>query len=799
MTTMLMIAILFSLCASSCASPADWPPAPAFERPAQVVGALPDSISVSPEGSGQWSVTFALNSRIDAKSVSVAGSFNGWDASALPMQRGSDGRWRAELELEDGLHLYKFVVNGSRWIQDPDNSASEADGHGGENSILGLGGAALIAQDPGAPVDGASRLSAYRHQPETQMYRQRLGAERALLRYRTAPGESRAPQVQFEGMAEAIPMRLAGEIGGFELFEAEVPLPENATRYTFLVNVDGEWASDPGEFTLDATQLSAFVTPDWAKHATWYQIMPDRFRNGDPSNDPELVRDWKSDWYEPCEHEKDSDLGLWEWWIYKRLYGGDLAGVLEKLDYLQSLGITALYFNPVFEAETHHKYDATDYRHIDTQLGKGESWQETSAAEDLLDPTTWTWSASDKLFLELIKACHARDIKVVIDGVWNHVGQRHPAFADVKKNGAASPYRDWFDIVSYEPFEHRGWAGYSELPVFKKDAGGFACQAVKDHVFAVTRRWMDPDGDGDPSDGIDGWRLDVPMEIPMPFWDDWRVLVKSINPDAYLSGEVWDRADVWLNGTRFDAVMNYQFADAAIRWIGYKQRKISVGEFDRRLAELRLAYPIEATQAMMNLMSSHDTDRLVSMLLNPDRTYDAENREQSNKNYDNRKPDAVHYKRARLIALLQMTYVGAPMIYYGDEVGMWGPDDPSNRKPMLWQDLGEYEGRGNEVHEEQLAHYRRVGALRRAYPALRTGSFRTLLTDDEADLIVFLREDEDSQVLVALNAAEKTARFELPDGKDWKLVFGAAKASSAGGGSRAKVPAISGLVWVRPR
>ena len=421
-------------------------------------------------------------------------------------------------------------------------------------------------------------------------------------------------------------------------------------------------------------------------------------------------------------------------------------GGRDRLDHLASLGVTAIYFNPVFEAESHHKYESTDYRHVDTSLGAGEDWEAVAAKEDLSDPSTWSWSPSDRLFLDLVEACHERGMKVVIDGVWNHVGQRHPAFADVLARGPESPYADWFDVVSWKPFVHRGWAGFDDLPVFKKDANGLASDAVVEHIHAVTRRWMDPNGDGDPSDGVDGWRLDVPMEIPMPFWDEWRQVVKSINPDAYLSGEVWDRADAWLDGRRFDAVMNYRFADAAVAWIGFEERKITPTELDRRLAELRLAYPAEATYALMNLVGSHDTDRLVSMFLNPDRRYDADNREQDGVGYLNRKPDPIHYRRARLAALFQMTYVGAPMIYYGDEVGMWGPDDPSNRKPMLWADLEPYDRKEAGVDEEHLAHYRAIGQLRRAHPALRTGSFETLVTNDQQDLFVFLREDADERI-----------------------------------------------------
>ena len=768
------------------AKDAPWPPAPPFERPAERAGSLPASVVAESLGSGRWRVRFVLDSTVSAERVFLAGSFSGWDAQGIELARGADGRWAVEVELDSGRHLYKFVLDGERWIPDPLNQQREGDGHGGSNTILALGaegGGAIDLEDTDL------QLLLWRHDPTRPVHLQRLGEDEALVRYRGAAGT--IPALTLEGLGEPLSMHAAGTLEGFTFYEARVALPEEPTRYTFLVPTEAGLRADPGTWTLDAQDLPRFRTPDWAKEATWYQIMPDRFRNGDPDNDPENVRPWRSDWYAPSPHEEGGELGLWDWHIYKRQYGGDLAGVLSQLDHIASLGVTALYFNPVFEAESHHKYEATDYRHVDTGLGMGEDWEQVAAREDLRDPSTWQWSPSDKLFLELIAACHERGIRVVIDGVWNHVGQRHPAFADVRERREESPYRDWFDVTSWEPFRHNGWAGFGDLPVFKKTADGLYSSEVEAHIHAVTRRWMDPNGDGDPSDGIDGWRLDVPMEIAMPFWERWRRVVKSINPEAYLSGEVWDRADAWLDGTRFDAVMNYRFADAAIAWIGFEERKLSVSELDQRLAELRLAYPAEATYALMNLVDSHDTDRLVSMYLNPDRRYDADNREQDTRSYDNRRPGPVHYRRARLTALLQMTYVGAPMVYYGDEVGMWGPDDPSNRKPMLWKDLGPYEGgRENRVDDEHLAHYRRVGQLRRAHSALRHGTFETLVCDDAQDLFVFLREDATERVLVALNAGDAPARMELPEGR-WQAVYG-----RHGGGRRASVPAIDGLVWV---
>ena len=316
---------------------------------------------------------------------------------------------------------------------------------------------------------------------------------------------------------------------------------------------------------------------------------------------------------------------------------------------------------------------------------------------------------------------------------------------------------------------------------------------------------MDPNGDGDPSDGIDGWRLDVPNEIPEHFWVEWREVVKSVNPNAYTTGEIWDQAGLWLDGRHFDAVMNYPFARAVVSWIMDRDWKIKVSEFDRRLRELRLAYPLPATQVLQNLMDSHDTDRLVSMAINPDRAYDHANRAQDNgPDYNNAKPDELAYRKARLAALLQMTYVGAPMVYYGDEAGMWGADDPSCRKPMLWKDLEPYEDPDeNFVMEDHLEFYRKVIHLRRAHPALRTGAFQTLLNDDGEDVWVFLRWDDDEQLIVALNASDqdREVSVSLPDGSpnQWKAIFGVDGEMSATGGKMGlHVPALGGVVLHSP-
>ncbi len=199
--------------------------------------------------------------------------------------------------------------------------------------------------------------------------------------------------------------------------------------------------------------------------------------------------------------------------MFGRFYGGDLAGLEAELPYLKELGINALYLNPVFKAPSYHKYDVQNYLHVDDGFGTKGDYDKTVSEEDLLNPATWQWTATDQRFLAFLKTAHSQGFKVILDGVFNHVGVAHPAFDDVLKNGKRSRFAVWFVVTSWEPFAYKTWAGFAHMPVFKKNHYGFDGPGVKEHIFAVTRRWMDPDGDGDPSDGIDGWRLDVPDDI----------------------------------------------------------------------------------------------------------------------------------------------------------------------------------------------------------------------------------------------------------------------------------------------
>lgn len=535
---------------------------------------------------------------------------------------------------------------------------------------------------------------------------------------------------------------------------------------------------------------SQVVVPQWAKDAVWYQIFPERFRNGDPRNDPtpadlEMgtergwhISPWASDWYKLQPWEERHSTKFYDN-VFERRYGGDLQGVLDKLDYLSDLGITAIYFNPLFEAISLHKYDASTYHHIDHTFGPNPKGDLELIKSETDDPATWKWTSADSLFLKLIKEAHKKHIKVIIDGVFNHCGTRFWAFQDVIKNQQRSRYASWFDVKQWDnpstpqnEFAYKGWWGVKELPEFWEGDSSFV-KPVWNYFFNITRRWMDPNGDGDPSDGIDGWRLDVANEVSHVFWKAWRKHVKSINPDAYIVGEIWDDASKWLAGDEFDAVMDYPFARAVVRFfIDTDARRYLPTEFDRELANIRKDYPGEIGYVLQNLIDSHDTDRLASMIMNPNRKYDNQNGLRNNPDYNVSKPSAARNVE-KLIILFQMSYVGAPMIYYGDEAGMWGADDPDDRKPMVWPDLTYENERSHPVPGKTRAddemkfdkslfdYYKMVVRIRNENVALRRGDFTSLLVDDANNLYAFERAAGDNQVIVMLNNSDRKQDVEL--------------------------------------
>ncbi len=567
--------------------------------------------------------------------------------------------------------------------------------------------------------------------------------------------------------------------------------------------------------------------PDWAKDAVWYQIFPERFRNADPTNDPtrkELqlgaerdweISPWTSDWYQLQPWETSHSRNFYNN-VFERRYGGDMQGIIDKLDYLARLGITAIYLNPVFEAYSLHKYDASTYHHIDNNFGPDARGDLELMAKEDKDASKWQWSAADKLFLELIRQAHKRGIRIIIDGVFNHSGTRFWAFQDIVKNQQKSRHADWFDVIKWDnpataqnEFDYKGWWGHKSLPEFREDQNGLV-KGPRDYFFNITRRWMDPDGDGDPNDGVDGWRLDVANEVSPQFWNQWRKLVKSINPQAYIVGEIWDDATKWLAGDQFDAVMNYRFARASVRFfINTGQKRYRVSDFAKQLADVRSVYPMEVNYVLQNLYDSHDTDRLVSMIINKNRSYDKNASPRQNPGYDVRKPSLQDRRIQKLMVLFQMTYLGAPMIYYGDEAGMWGADDPDDRKPMLWADLKYDNERSHPIpgqsrpndtvtfSQDLYEYYRKLIRIRKSNIALRRGSFYDLLIDDEKCVYAFGRKTKDNHVIVVLNNDAVAQTILLPIDGTFQDQISGNELTGDGEGLKLRLDAKSGVILVK--
>jgi cyclomaltodextrinase len=572
----------------------------------------------------------------------------------------------------------------------------------------------------------------------------------------------------------------------------------------------------PKEIT---SQESASNVPHWAQYAIWYQLFPERFRNGDPRNDP--VHDslefpdtvpatwkptpWTNQWYER-DPAWETGKSFFES-VFNRRYGGDLQGVLDKLDYLADLGINAIYFNPVFYGRSLHKYDGSSFHHIDPHFGPDPIGDLAIIEKETEDPATWQWTSADKLFLHLLQEAKKRNIRIIIDGVFNHSGTQFFAFRDIKLNQQNSPYRHWYQIEEFDDprtkryeFRYKGWWGFGTLPIFRHTPDGLNMHPEpKNYIFNITRRWMDPNGDGDPSDGIDGWRLDVADEIPIGFWKDWNAHVRKINPQAYTVAEVWKDASRFIIEGGFSASMNYHGFAVPVK--GYLiDRSIRPSEFTKMIRDRRNAHHPAVAHAMQNLMDSHDTDRLASMIVNSQNKnyinaaifdYD-ESRfvsPRQNPKYSTRKPTPHHRTLQRLVLFYQATALGAPMIYYGTEAGMWGADDPCDRKPMPWPDLtmdmetldpkGQRHDPDDPNFDKEIhASYRAALQFRAQNKVLSDGRQDDLYVNDADDTFAFLRANADQKILVAFNRSEEEKYISIPL-EDFKIAFKTATQSFA--------------------
>ncbi|MEZ5057889.1 MAG: glycoside hydrolase family 13 protein [Saprospiraceae bacterium] len=563
--------------------------------------------------------------------------------------------------------------------------------------------------------------------------------------------------------------------------------------------------------------------PDWSQNAIWYQIFVERFRKGDDSNDPDLQstlgstdtpfpKDWKispwgQSWYQQEDWAKNAGLEFHES-VQMRRFGGDLQGVLDKLDYLEELGVNAIYFNPLNDAPSLHKFDARNYRHIDINFGPDpEGDRAIIQNENPVDTSTWDLTSADTLFFYFLKKAHQKNMHVILDYSWNHTGRQFWAWEDLVQNQENSRYKDWYAIEQFDDpatpeneFKYTGWANIAALPQWKKvntgnhKAGhpyeGDLHPEVKQHIFNVTKKWMDPNGDGDYSDGIDGMRLDVAEYIPLGFWRDFRKYVRSLNPDFYLVGENWWTSwpDTlmnpvpWVQGDVFDAVMHYHWYKPTRGFFIGGADSLSKSEWQTQIQELFGQYRPETRRAMMNLAASHDTPRLSTSLYNKNK-YKYHCKPSEDPYYRTDYPMDWLWNLEKLLILHQFTFVGSPHIWNGDELGMWGADDPDNRKPLWWKDfLFQDETPSSfsdfkyivrpRIRKDVLRQYTQLSALRKAHPALRNADFEFLESGDER-VVMYERKDKNETLLVILNVQQKEAAIEIPDNyQTGEVVFG---------------------------
>ena len=557
--------------------------------------------------------------------------------------------------------------------------------------------------------------------------------------------------------------------------------------------------------------------PSWSKNVIWYQIFVERFNNGDKTNDPKpenmdvpfmniktpdgwSVTPWTWNWYKPENWVVKSDKQF-NAALQNRRYGGDLQGVLNKLDYLQDLGVTALFLNPINDAPSLHKYDARNYHHVDVNFGSdpvGDN--KLIAAEKPDDPSTWQWTSADKMFLKLVDEAHKRGMKIIMDYSWNHTGTSFWAFEDLVKNQEKSAYKDWYNVTSFDnpetsqnEFAYEGWLGIKSLPEIKKvnitterKAGysyeGNINEGAKQHIFAVSKRWLAPDGDT--SKGIDGFRLDVADHIGLGFWRDYRKFVRSIQPEAYLVGEIWFEKypDLLMNpvpftsGDVFDAVMFYQAYRPARNFFAKTKDPITAEQFKDSL-DYQWNRLLSANRyAMMNTSSTHDTPRLLSDFYNPGK-YKYHANPNEDKAYKTGKPDAETYQRLKLYLIHLFTTVGAPQIWNGEEMGMWGADDPNCRKPLMWKELKfDPETRTNiqpgaktydkvAFNQAQFDLYKKLISIRKNNPALSSGDFLWMAATGKT--LVYKRFDSNDEIIVIFNLEPKAQSFVVPKDASW--------------------------------
>lgn len=632
----------------------------------------------------------------EAQTVSVVGQFNDWDRARLPMTQGAAGEWTARLELRPGVYSYLFVVDNSKWVPDP-NAPRIVDLNGNPNSQLVVVPHAYDGK-PGKRGDGIMTLEAFQHRPDARDTVRR-SADEWMLNCKTRAGDVDKVSLRLGDAAK--PMRRVATDPLFDTWQIVVRHDAaKPLRYQFELTDGGRKALIPQEPVVqDSSRYLLPAPPQWVRRSVFYQIFPERFANGDPKNDPADVQPWGT---KPAP---------------RNFMGGDLAGIRQKLSYLDELGIDGLYLNPICESPTNHAYDVMDYKKVNPKFG------------------------SNAEFGGLVADAHRLKMKVMLDGVFNHSSVEHPFFQDVVKNEKNSKYLNWYTILKF-PIEvrdgqqtYRAWAGVKHMPKLNTSN-----PEVRKYVAEIGAHWIK-------EYGIDAWRLDVANEVDPACWREFRQAVRGARNDAYILGEDWGDARASLQGDQWDATMNYQWRAALLDVLG---GRMNAKQFGDRLQTLREQIPEDVFFSQFNLLSSHDTPRIMTLL---------------NKDMD----------KVKQAVLMLLAYPGVPCLYYGDEIGMEGGHDPDCRRCMEW-DSAKWNKGLNEF-------YRRAIMLRREQLELQTGSLRVLRAEARSGYFVFERQERGRRSVAAWNFGRTPVLVgPLGQGLEMRLANGFREDTLAPGG-----------------
>ncbi|MDY0337892.1 MAG: alpha-amylase family glycosyl hydrolase [Candidatus Cloacimonadaceae bacterium] len=688
--------------------------------------------------------------------VGILGDFTEWKIQSL---QDMGGLYVISYELKAGRYLYKLIVDGI-WMPDPSHHNREADPYGGENSFVVVEEMAELPDWEEVIAEAQSKgLGAF-----LDLQQVSAGLFDILFKWPLHLADS--VDLTLGGINQR--MNRIAKTSSEGIWCLRIKL-EEATGLLFkIIHQERELylgssisMQEAQVYQVDPQDYPVFAIPNWVQSGIIYQIFMDRFHNGDPG----LNQDFRESYYADCRtpppkgeflapnqeyyhFEKDwyaieglrqspyQPEGMPDWWCF---YGGDICGVKEKLDYLQELGVSILYFNPLWEAKSVHKYDAADFRKVDSHFGTARDLQ------------------------LLVKEAHSRGMRVILDVAFNHSGESFWAFQDCVLKGEESHYWHWYDWfkwplpkplpIDFKPKEYyQCWWGIKDMPDLNYDLS-------RRHPF---ENYIRDIGNAEVNDDLvnyildsaewwityidmDGFRLDVPDEVPWWFWELFRSRVKEIKSDAWLVGEIWNNARAWISHRYFDSVMNYAYFNSPVLEF-FIHRLIAKAEFQSQIETGLAMYPPHAARAMMNLLGSHDTQRVMQLA----------------------KGDLRRVKQA---VFFQMTFIGTPHIYYGDEIAMAGGKDPDNRRPFNWQ------WESDPTARDLRDFYLRCICLRKNNQLLIDGDFEFL--DSNNGLLIYRRFEPGWQITCVVNISSRKQTLRETPGE---IIFTEGKISNGAKG-----------------